>query len=150
LNIRNANKSDLELTYRIKRKSIKPYVEKIWGWNEAYQREIHKADYIASDIKIIEHKQQEIGYLAIKENDNEIYLENLLIEKDFQNSGIGKEVMENIIDRANSGKKLIRLQVFKINFRAQRFYKNFGFIETSETENHIEMKKTSAVTTKFI
>tara|TARA_R110000868_G_scaffold91812_2_gene254400 strand:- start:14806 stop:15180 length:375 start_codon:yes stop_codon:yes gene_type:complete len=116
-------------------------VEKIWSWNEPYQKEIHKAKFIASDIKIIEHKKQAVGYLILKDTDNEIYIENLLIEKEFQNLGIGKEVMQKIIERANSEKKLIRLQVFKINIKAQRFYKNFGFKKTSEKENHIGMKK---------
>ncbi len=49
--------------------------------------------------------------------------------------------MENIIERANTEKKIIRLQVFKINTKAQRFYRNLGFKRASEKENHIEMKK---------
>ncbi|WP_445731857.1 GNAT family N-acetyltransferase [Mariniflexile sp.] len=149
MNLRNAKNSDLEITYRIKSKSIKEYVEKIWGWNEPYQKEIHKKKFIASETKIIEQNQQKIGYLVLKETENEIYIENLLIEKEFQNLGIGKEVMEKIIEKANSEKKLIRLQVFKINIKAQKFYGNLGFEKTSEMKNHIEMKKKKLDTTPY-
>ena len=64
-----------------------------------------------------------------------------MIEQKFQNLGIGKLVMEQIIKRAKTKKKQIRLQVFKINIKAQRFYVNLGFEKISDLENHIEMKK---------
>lgn len=83
----------------------------------------------------------EVGYLVLKETLDEIYVENLLIENEYQNLGIGKSVMEKIIERANHEKKMIQLQVFKINIKAQKFYKNLGFEKNLETENHIEMKK---------
>jgi len=142
LNLRAAKTSDLELTYRIKSKSIKPYVEKIWGWNESNQRKIHNQSFNANDTKLIEYHKQYIGFLVIKETDNEIYIENLLIEMEFQNLGIGKTIMEQIVESADFKKKRIRLKVFKINTKAQRFYENFGLEKISEMENHIEMEKT--------
>lgn len=139
--MRNAQNSDLEITYLIKSKSIKPYVNKIWGWSESYQREIHKDNFTALDTQIIKYKEQEIGYIAITETDKEIYIENLLIVEEFQNLGIGKEIMEKVIEKASSEKKLIRLQVFKINSNAQRFYQKLGFENALEKEYHIEMSK---------
>lgn len=141
LNLRRAKKSDYEKTYRIKYNSIKEYVEKIWDWDELQQREIHKKKFIASDTKLIEYKKQEIGYIILKETINEIFIENLLIEKEFQNLGIGKEIMERIIERSNSEKIIILLQVFKMNTKALKFYRSLGFEEIFKNENHIEMKK---------
>jgi ribosomal protein S18 acetylase RimI-like enzyme len=48
--------------------------------------------------------------------------------------------MGNIIERANSEKILIRLQVFKINTKVQKFFETLRFEKKSETENHIEIK----------
>jgi len=107
LNLREAQNTDLEITYRIKSNSIKPYVEKIWSWNEQFQKKAHEANFIISDTKIIEQNGKEIGYLVMKDKPEEIYIENLLLEKEFQNLGIGKVVMEKIIERANSEKKPI-------------------------------------------
>ena len=103
---REAKKSDFEITYQIKCNSIKSYVEKVWDWDEANQREIHRRKYIPSEIKLIEYNQETIGYVAIKDTEAEIFIKNLLIEKEFQNRGIGKEVMEKIIKKADSDKKL--------------------------------------------
>ena len=116
-------------------------MEKIWSWNDQFQKKIHKTNFTASDTKIIEQNGKEVGYIVLKETIDEIYIENLLIENEFQNLGIGKAIMEKIIERANSEEKLIRLQVFKINIKAQKFYQNLGFEKNSETENHIGMKK---------
>lgn len=116
-------------------------MEKIWSWEEQFQKKTHEMCFIASDTKIIELNQKEIGYLVLKETLDQIFIENLLIENEFQNLGIGKVVMEKIIEKANFEKKIIRLQVFKINIKAQKFYENFGFEKVSEMENHIEMEK---------
>ena len=116
-------------------------MEKIWSWNDQFQKKIHKTNFTASDTKIIEQNGKEVGYIVLKETIDEIYIENLLIENEFQNLGIGKAIMEKIIERANSEEKLIRLQVFKINIKAQKFYQNLGFEKNSVTENHIGMKK---------
>ena len=139
--LRNAQNSDFELTYRIKSKSIKPYVEEIWGWKEAYQQENHKINFAPLITQIIIYKKQEIGYVVNKDTVEEIYIENLLIAKEFQNLGIGNEVMGKIIERANSERKSIHLQVFKINTKAQGFYHNLGFRKISIKDNHIVLQK---------
>jgi len=141
INLRNAKNSDFEIIYQIKSKSIKPYIEEIWGWKEAYQREVHRNNFVALDTRIIVYKRQEIGYIVMEETVKEIYIENLMIKEEFQNLGIGNEVMGKIIDRAYSENKIIRLQVFKINTKAQRFYENLGFEKTSLNENHIVLEK---------
>ncbi|MBK0382169.1 GNAT family N-acetyltransferase [Pedobacter sp. SD-b] len=141
LNLRDAINKDLELTYRIKTNSIKMYVERIWTWNKKTQRKIHETNFMASKTKIIIHDLREVGYLVLKETFDEIYIENLLIDNEFQNLGIGKTIMKEIIERATSEKKLIYLQVFKINIKAIKFYRNLGFEKTSEMENHVGMKK---------
>lgn len=66
MNLRNAKTSDLELTYRIKKNSIKPYVEKIWTWNDQLQKTIHEKNFTSSDTKIIELDGKDVGYLVLK------------------------------------------------------------------------------------
>ena len=62
MNLINAETFDLEITYRIKRNSIKQYVEKIRGWNESFQREIHVQKFIAHNTKLIEYNEKKIAY----------------------------------------------------------------------------------------
>lgn len=141
LNLLQAGDRDLEITYQIKRKSLKPYVEQIWGWNEAYQRKIHQDTFNSTNTKLIVVDKKKVGYLVTKENAEEIYLENLLISQEFQNLGIGNKVVKSVIQEAELRDLDIRLQVFKININAQRFYTRLGFVKTGDKENHIEMER---------
>ena len=137
----NANASDVEITYQIMCNAMKPYIEKLWIWDEMHQRKIHKKKFKPSKTSMIEFEQNRVGYLVISEFDTEIYIENLLIENAFQNLGIGNEVMKSIIQKYSLEKNSIRLQVFKINTKAQKFYLNLGFEKTSENEFNFEMKR---------
>lgn len=45
--IRPATPEDHDFIYGLKAESVRPYVEKIWGWEEAYQRADFDADFSA-------------------------------------------------------------------------------------------------------
>lgn len=49
--------------------------------------------------------------------------------------------MQRMIQKSISEKKNIRLQVFKINTKAQKFYQDLEFKKTSENEFNFEMKR---------
>ncbi len=134
-----ARDSDLELTFEIKKQSILPYVLELWGWDEELQRQIHENTFIPSEISLIHYKDQTVGLTVIKETEDHIFVQNLLIVNEFQNLGIGQQLMDDLIAKSRSEQKPIRLQVFKINKKAQKFYRKLGFEAYSETENHIKM-----------
>ena len=45
--IRPATPEDHDFIYGLKAESVRPYVEKIWGWDETYQRADFDADFSA-------------------------------------------------------------------------------------------------------
>lgn len=53
----------------------------------------------------------------------------IMVHKDYQGKGIGKKLMETVIDLADNWLMLKRLElgVFKDNIRALNLYKSFGF-----------------------
>ena len=144
MHLRPAKASDFEPTYQIARNAIKPYVAQNWGWDEVYQRAYHKNKFVAADVQLIEVDDQTIGLIIVQEYEDEMFLQNLLIEQVFQNQGIGNKVMQSLIARANAAQKPIRLQVFKINVKALRFYTGLGFKNTGEMEHHYNMEKPAA------
>ena len=142
LRFRPAKYEDWKLTFEFKKDGLKSYVEKIWGWDEKKQKKFHKENFDPKKTEIIQSENNEIGYWTIRTSDSEIYLENLIIGKDFQNSGFGTKTMDLIIKKSKKEKKPIRLRVLKENKRAKKFYENLGFEKILESENHYEMKKT--------
>lgn len=107
------------------------------GWAASAKDSQEKIQGLKNKLNWISRKDNRI---VISENDTEIYIENFLIDNTFQNLGIGKEVMKSIIQKSSLENKSIRLQVFKIDTKAQKFYRNFGFERTSENEFNFEMK----------
>ncbi|WP_179354382.1 GNAT family N-acetyltransferase [Winogradskyella vidalii] len=138
---RPAKYSDLELTYRLKKDGLENYIEKIWGWDEKIQVNLHENNFDPKKTEIIQLKNNEIGYWTKRVFNSEIYIENLILGKKFQNDGFGTEIMNLLIKEAEKEKKLIGLRVLKENKRAKKFYENLGFEQISESENHYEMKK---------
>ena len=141
IKLKKANLSDVEITYQIMCNSIKPFIEKLWNWDEGHQQSLHKKKFKASKTSLIVFREEIVGYFVLSEKDCEIYIDNFLIDNSFQNLGIGKEVMNSIIQKSGIEKKPILLQVFKINTHAQRFYRHLGFEKISENEFNFEMKR---------
>ncbi|OJJ15841.1 hypothetical protein BKI52_36595 [marine bacterium AO1-C] len=133
---RPANGLDVDLAYQIKSRSLKPYVEQIWGWNEPFQAKAHQEKFDFKAITFITYNESEIGFYELVEKDNILTVANILITDQHQSRGIGKIVMDKICKRAQAKKCNLRLQVFKINIRAQQFYKSNGFYKIGETPHH--------------
>lgn len=126
----------------MKKSGLKKYVEKIWGWDEEKQINIHKEYFKPKSITIISYNGQEIGYLVKNVSENELYIENLILKSEFQNLGFGTQIIQLIIEECEITKRAIRLKVFKINQRAIKFYAKMGFNKISETQFHFVFEKT--------
>src|SRR5476649_1134736 len=103
---RNATDDDFELTYQIKKTSIKPYIEKIWGWNEEVQLDIHVKDFKPEGTKILQDEDgNDIGLLSTSEDDTSLYINSILLINTAQGNGIGTAVLSDLIEQAKSGNK---------------------------------------------
>jgi len=137
---RDATQDDLLLTYQIKKLSIRPYVEKIWGWNEGDQLSFHEKSFKPAEIRIIQNEQREsVGLLDSIEDDTRIYIKGLLICDFAQGKGIGTAILSELIGNARSTNKRIELQVFIVNERAKKLYESLGFRTIGQTDLHYQM-----------
>jgi len=140
IRVRNATDADFDLTFQIKKTSIKPYIEKIWGWEDAVQIEFHIKDFKPEKIKILlDENNDAIGLLITTEDDTHIYIQSLLLCENAQGKGIGTEILHELIKQAKSKSKQIELQVFKVNKRAKALYERLGFSTTGQTAFHYRM-----------
>ncbi|HXB11724.1 MAG TPA: GNAT family N-acetyltransferase [Bacteroidia bacterium] len=141
LSYRQATIADLELTFRIKSNSLRPYVEEVWGWDENVQRQYHKKNFKPDNIKLLLLNNCEIGYLEAEYTEKGIYIANLLVEHNFQGIGLGTKVLNSLIYEANSKNKTLHLEVLKVNTRAKNLYERLGFKLTGENEKKFIMAK---------
>ena len=53
LHLRKADQGDSDLAYQVKKAAFRPYVEQVWGWEEADQRKLHDRRFRAEDFTVI-------------------------------------------------------------------------------------------------
>lgn len=135
--LRKATDKDLDLTYKIKKNALQEYLEMLWGWNEQAQNDFHREHFKKEHFQIIE-QEEVIGYLEIENHQDHIFLSNIMILKHFQGKGIGKIILEDLINHHSE----IRLEVLKVNKKAVQFYQNLGFKTFEEGEDSYQMNIT--------
>jgi PhnO protein len=60
------------------------------------------------------------------------FIEDLIVEKNYRNNGIGKELLQNAIEYAKKQDcEVVELTCYLQNDNAHRFYENNGFIKHS-------------------
>jgi ribosomal protein S18 acetylase RimI-like enzyme len=100
---------------------------------------LDRINYHFEDAEIILLKNQKIGLLKLAENENEIEILQIQIEPNHQNKGIGKEIIQAIIQKAFTKNIPVKLSVLKVN-KAQNLYKTLGFEIYDENEYSYFMK----------
>ncbi len=141
LTIRKARTHDSEFTFAIKKKAFHEYVERVSGWDESHQRELHITRFAAQDFRIIRFRGTDVGFFATSNTSDMLKLHQLFILPEYQSMGIGSACMTRIVNAANLAQKPMMLQVLKINTRAIAFYQRLGFTIADDDSTHVQMEK---------
>lgn len=131
-----------EFIYQTKKQAYKKYVEENWGeWNEQIQRKLFNEfiNNIASSAWIIQLNGKGIGfYNGQKLEDGSYEIGNICIIPEYQNRGIGTQVLKDILELHKE--QDIHIQCFKTN-KVKKLYEKLGFILAGETDYHYQMIK---------
>ena len=138
--LRGANKKDFDFLFYLKKSTLKPYVEKVWGWDEEIQLNLFIGKFLSEYVQILMQNNQNIGMIEIEETDSEILMHNIQILPKYQNKGTGTDILKALIKKAISLNKTVKIQVLKVNLRALRLYERLGFKKYNETETHFQLK----------
>ena len=139
--IRKARVDDSEFVFATKKEAFRDYVERVSGWDESHQRELHNARFAAHDFRIIRFRGTDVGFFAKSGTSAAIIFHQLFILPEYQGRGIGSACMTRIVNEANLAQKPVMLQVLKINTRAIAFYQRLGFVIAEEDSRHVQMEK---------
>lgn len=77
-----------------------------------------------------------IGSVCIRDLENAKLLDEIYLEKEFRNKGIGTDIIRKIIENNES----VYLWVYKKNIKAVSLYKRLGFKIIDETESRYYME----------
>ena len=77
-----------------------------------------------------------VGCLLLTDKDDGILLDEIYLEEEYRNKGIGTNIIKKVI----SNNDIIYLWVYKENVQAISLYKKLGFNVIEETESRYYMK----------
>lgn len=141
LRIRKADSADVDFTFLVKEAAFREYVEKVWGWDGADQRELHELRFASQDVRIIQYKGIDVGYYSSSATVDRVRIYQIFILPEYQRKGLGSACMNRTVADAHAQGKDVTLHVLKINTRATAFYLRLGFGIVDEDDTHVQMVK---------
>ena len=137
--LRQAIQKDRNFLYKLKKKTLKEYILKTWGWDEEWQKDYHIQNFKPELLKIIIKSGKKIGCFSIIEEEDRFFLSVIEILPKYQKQGIGTGLITELLSKARKRNKSVYLQVLRHNERAQKLYKNLGFSRVSDTDTYHKM-----------
>ena len=136
--IRFATPDDRDLIYALKAESVRPYVERIWGWDEDYQRNDFDNDFSAIDqFHVIESDGNFAGFLQCYFDHPFYEIVEIHLLPEYRGKGIGSGILRYFQKVCTAKNRKIRIGCFKDNYRAYNLYQNLGFVQMEETDTHL-------------
>ena len=139
---RDCTLNDFDFLFNLKKQNFKWYVDKIWGWDDADQKERLKKD-LKEHLEhkhIIIYNNMPIGIYALHITENgDCFINEISILKKYQNKGIGSTILKKQLEKNHQKEIRTILQVFKDN-PAKTLYEQLNFKVYGETETHYQME----------
>ena len=142
MTVRPATDSDQPTLFDLHRAVFHGHIEKIWGWDENWQRDNFAAEFAGAATSVIEQNGRIVGYVQILDKEDRIHVQNIAISPEYQGKGIGSRILKNLQLQAAARQVPLRLGAFRTNTLAQKLYERLGFRRTGATDTHIEMSWT--------
>jgi GNAT superfamily N-acetyltransferase len=127
--LRPATADDAEFFFALHERSLGPYVDQIWGWDDDEQRAYLTTHLDLDRVRVIVVDGVDAGRLDVEERDDEVFLAHIELVPEYQGRGIGSRLIRELIDGADG--KRVTLSVLGMNERAYQLNGRLGFTEVS-------------------
>lgn len=142
ITLRDATKEDYDFLYRLMEATMKEYYIAAYGsWDEEVEHNFFDESFNEMQYRIIICDGQDVGCLVTVNDESELFVHEIQILPQHQNRGIGKLIMETLIDDSEKTQVPIGLEVLKVNSLAEAFYRRLGFMHVGETTTHKLMRR---------
>jgi GNAT superfamily N-acetyltransferase len=141
--LRQATDADIEFVRELKCSGLRPYVEKLWGWDADDQERRFRASFVPDRQKIISYRGEDVGMLQVEEGEDSLVLAGLYVAAGHRSKGLGSAIIRDVLTEAARLGKPVRLRVLRPN-PARALYERLGFRVVEESATHFSMEMPSA------
>lgn len=136
--LRPAAETDREFLRRLHHDCFRPWVEPIWGWDEADQDRRFSDAFTTDGRSIVELHGRAIGTIRTTHGQGALFIADIAIAPEHQGRGIGARLLRGVLAEADRGGLPVRLQVLRTN-PARRLYERHGFTVEAVTPERFFM-----------
>jgi GNAT superfamily N-acetyltransferase len=139
--IRPATPADHEFLCGLARAAYRDVVVRQFGeWDDAVQGARFAAKLEGAFFRIGMVGDRAVAAVWSEERVDHVFLHELLVLPEFQNRGIGSELLAVEVANARAAGKPLRLHTLRLN-RAQDFYARHGFAVTLRGDVYVDMER---------
>lgn len=116
--------SDFDFLWRLKVATLKPYIEKLYGWDEPYAKDMLRQVMHNANLVLIHNEPA--GILKVCIEPSYVYHAEIGLLPEHQRKGLGMQIIKDLIAAADWLILPVELQVFAMNPAVIR-YERLGF-----------------------
>jgi GNAT superfamily N-acetyltransferase len=109
-------------------------------WQFEQQEKDYRQRYPEARYDVILVDGNPAGRIWVGVDDKQIRLLDIAIIPQFQNQGVGKYLVKQLMDEAAETNKVLRHMVFVLNDDAYRFYERLGFVTIEDVGGYKHME----------
>jgi GNAT superfamily N-acetyltransferase len=131
---------DREFSFQVKKAAEGDYITAIWGWDEDFQRAFHATDWEERRPGIVRYQGKRVGTVYVREEQGVLHLRQFFMHPDYQNRGIGSELLRRAVAQADASGLVTRVAFLEGN-RVKSLYERFGFRPTGRRDKYCFMER---------
>lgn len=136
--LREATPEDIDFARGVKLEGLRPYIEKLWGWDGELEERHFLESFDPARATIISSEHGNVGFYELLDQGFELFLAGIYIGAPYRGRGLGTAVLRDLLAVARARQLPLALRVLKPN-PARRLYERLGFRATRSTKTHVLM-----------
>ena len=138
ITLRPATAADRQFVQDVYFETYRWVLEEMYGWNSDDNESIKFGEFYRElSTQIISVDDQEAGFMTLLRRRTYIEIQCLFLRPQFQNRGIGTQILQGIVEQADAEGMRLSIGTHKIN-PAKRLYERLGFVVTRESHYRID------------
>lgn len=130
----------IEFAFEAKRAAMGPHIVRRWGWDEAFQRELHQRRFAEKPFFQIRKGEQPLGTLSFQVAVDHVRFGEFYLFPAHQGRGVGSIILRHCLALADRYGLPVRLEHLHWN-PVGSLYRRHGFVEIGRSDIHAFMER---------